>query len=37
MIRQTKSVISMLINAYKATLTNSFIKEFIVGGGEITI
>ncbi len=32
-MKQTESAIRMLINAYKAVLSNCYIKENIVGGG----
>lgn len=33
-MRQTESAMRMLINAYKAVLTNCFNKEFVAGGGK---
>ena len=36
-MKQTESAVRMLISAYKAVLTNCYIKENLLGGGETVL
>ena len=36
-MKQTESAMRMLINAYKAVLSNCYIKESLMGGGKASL